>query len=305
MQPQRQTESREIIDPQTRPAALRYGVALLATGIAAATDFIFPAFGTQGPMLPFYLTTSLAAWYGGFRAGLLATVTALLAVNYWFVPPRFTWSTDRIGLLRLFISGGVMATISWLIDNRARTARLIQTQREQAQDHLRRHQALLTSAARISGMGSWEYDIVNDYLLWDDETLRIFGMKGRTFAGTAAAFFALVHPDDREPLREMQNRALESHGITEMEYRIVRPDGEERVVYDRGGDAQRSGKTGPLDRHGDGHHRTQAHRRSQTGQRRALASHLRKLSRGHCPHRRPRYFRIDQPRLSGDGWLYR
>ncbi len=234
MQPQRQTESREIIDPQTRPAALRYGVALLATGIAAATDFIFPAFGTQGPMLPFYLTTSLAAWYGGFRAGLLATVTALLAVNYWFVPPRFTWSTDRIGLLRLFISGGVMATISWLIDNRARTARLIQTQREQAQDHLRRHQALLTSAARISGMGSWEYDIANDYLLWDDETLCIFGMKGRTFAGTAAAFLDLVHPDDRGPLREMQNRALESHGITEMEYRIVRPDGEERVVYDRG-----------------------------------------------------------------------
>jgi len=83
-------------------------------------------------------------------------------------------------------------------------------------------------------MGSWEYDIANDKLVWDDETIRIFGISRETFRENMAAFLALVHPDDREPLQAMQVGALASHGIIEMEYRILKPDGVVRQVYDRG-----------------------------------------------------------------------
>ncbi|HWF03886.1 MAG TPA: PAS domain-containing protein, partial [Candidatus Angelobacter sp.] len=106
--------------------------------------------------------------------------------------------------------------------------------REQVEDQQRRHEAIVSSAARIAGMGSWEYDIAHDRLLWDDETLCIFGITQESFAGNAAAFHALVHPDDREPLKAMQANAWASDGITEMEYRILQPDGAVRRVYDRG-----------------------------------------------------------------------
>ena len=231
---QPQSERFDIDEAKVRPAVLRYGVALIATGLAVAADFTFPAISTRGPLLPFYLTTSLAAWFGGFRAGLLASVAAVLAVDYWFLPPHFNFSTDSVSVTRLVIACGVMTVISWLIDSRTRTRQLVLIEREQTKHQFRRHQAMLASAARIAGMGSWEYDIVHDRLVWDDETLRIFGMQGESFGGTIQAFLNLVHPEDRAPLREMQIRALASHGITEMEYRIRRPDGEERTVYDRG-----------------------------------------------------------------------
>lgn len=213
---------------------LRYGVVLLLSGIAAALDYSFPSISARTPFLPFYLTTIIAAWFGGFRAGMLACAAAVVMVDLWFIPSRFAWKIDSGSLLRMFLATGIMTALSWLIDSRVRTGNLVRTQREQAENHLRRHQAILTSAARIAGLGSWEYDVLNDRLFWDDEMMRIFGMTGRAFAGTSAAFFDLVHPDDRDPLREMQIRAFKSHGITEMEYRVIRPDGEERVVYDRG-----------------------------------------------------------------------
>ncbi len=212
--------------PQRRSAAVRYCVALLLCGLASAVSYIFPKFSAQITAMPFYLTTSVAAWYGGFRAGLLASCVSILIVDYYFLPSR-GFAVDFVSFIKLVSAGVVMTIISWLIDHRARDQRLIE-------DQQRRHQAIVASAARIAGMGSWEYDIVNDRLEWDDETLRIFGVTRKSFGSNSAALFTLVHPDDRETLRAMQLNAWENNGIIEMEYRIIRPDGTVRRVYDRG-----------------------------------------------------------------------
>ncbi|HWX56306.1 MAG TPA: PAS domain S-box protein [Verrucomicrobiae bacterium] len=221
------------IGSRTRSPVLRYGVALLLCGLATGIDFVFPRFRAQTPIAPFYLATIVAAWFGGFPAGLLASVVSAVAVEYCFITPR-NFVAEPVVLLRLLLAGFVMGMISWLIDNRARARQLIATQREQAKDQQRRHQAILSSAAQIAGMGGWEYDIINDRLVWDNETIRIFGITRDAFGGDMASFLALVHSDDREALRAMQVEALASDGMVEMEYRIVRPDGSVRRVYDRG-----------------------------------------------------------------------
>jgi two-component system, cell cycle sensor histidine kinase and response regulator CckA len=217
-----------------RSPAQQYGVALLLCGLATGFNFAFPAFSSQVPLLSFFIATSVTAWLGGFRAGLLASLVSLLAVNFWFLLPNGFLSNHGIGLIRLLGIGLVMVGISWLIDFRARSWRLIEMQREQAEEQQRRHQAIVSSAARIAGMGSWEYNIAEDKLVWDDETLRIFGITRQAFGGNAAAFLVLVHPDDLKPLQAMQAKALGSNGIVEMEYRILRPDGTIRLVCDRG-----------------------------------------------------------------------
>lgn len=205
----------------------------MLTGLAAAIDFAFPGFRAQTPIAPFYLTTSVAAWFGGFRAGLLASMASVLILDYYFIPPP-GFTNDPLILLRLGIAGLIMVIISWLSDNSARAKQLIAVERASAEGQQRRFQAMLSSAARIAGMGSWEYDIANDRLVWDDETMRIFGVTREAFGGNAASFFALVHPEDREALKTMQVKTLASSGITEMEYRIVRPDGGVRNIHDRG-----------------------------------------------------------------------
>jgi two-component system cell cycle sensor histidine kinase/response regulator CckA len=213
--------------------AMGYAVALLLSGLAAAIDLLFPNFSSKSPFSAFYLSTGIAAWFGGFRAGLLATAAALTLVDYYFIPSR-GFSTDHDALIRIILVGFTMVVFSWLIGNRSRSRQRIEIEHELAESQQRRFQAMLSSAARIAGLGSWEHDLANDRLEWDDETLRIFGITRQTFDGNAAAFFALVHPEDREALKEMQVKARPSHGITEMEYRIVRPDGAVRNIHDRG-----------------------------------------------------------------------
>jgi two-component system, cell cycle sensor histidine kinase and response regulator CckA len=213
--------------------AAGYAVALLLSGLAAAIDLLFPNFSLKSPFSSFYLSTGIAAWFGGFRAGLLATAAAIALVEYYFLPTR-GFSTDPDGLIRIILVGFTMVVFSWLIDNRSRARQRIEIEHERAESQQRRFQATLSSAARIAGLGSWEHDIANDRLEWDDETLRIFGIARENFGGNAAAFFALVHPEDREALKAMQVKARPSHGTTEMEYRIVRPDGAVRNIHDRG-----------------------------------------------------------------------
>jgi PAS domain S-box-containing protein len=216
------------------PAAWRYGLALLLCGLATAFNFVFPAFSAQAPLLVFIVTTSIAAWFGGWRAGLLAGMVSALVADYFFFKPVGSLLAHGIAIAKLIFFLLFTAIVSWLIDNRVRSGSVIENQREQVEDQQRRHEAIVSSAARIAGMGSWEYDIAHDRLIWDDETLRIFGITQKSFTGNAAAFQALVHPDDREPLKAMQANAWASDGITEMEYRIVRADGAVRRVYDRG-----------------------------------------------------------------------
>jgi two-component system, cell cycle sensor histidine kinase and response regulator CckA len=214
--------------------AMQFGVALFFCGLAAGGNLVFPALSSQLPLLLFFMATCAATWLGGFRAGLLATILSVLIIDFYFPQPGGFLSGHGIGLFRLVGFAFIMAVIAWLIDSRAQSGQLIKTQRGQVEEQERRHRALVSSAARLAGIGSWEYDIAGDSLMWDDETIRIFGATRESFGGNIAAFFALVHPDDREALKAMQTKALASNGITEMEYRILRPDGAIRLVYDRG-----------------------------------------------------------------------
>lgn len=98
---------------------------------------------------------------------------------------------------------------------------------------LRRSRERLAEAQRIANLGSWERDFVRDELYWSDETRRIFGW-GPEEDVRYQTFMDAVHPDDRDALRDQQER-LQTEGVPiDLEYRIFRPDGEERVVRERG-----------------------------------------------------------------------
>jgi PAS domain S-box-containing protein len=112
---------------------------------------------------------------------------------------------------------------------------------------LSEREALLSEAERIAHMGSWVWDVVTGEVLWSDELYRIFGRDPATFTPTTETFYADVHPDDRERVREASARNIAS-GIGEtVEYRIVRPNGEVRhvttnatLLYDQAGQLRRA-----------------------------------------------------------------
>jgi two-component system, cell cycle sensor histidine kinase and response regulator CckA len=89
-----------------------------------------------------------------------------------------------------------------------------------------------TLAAAHMGIG--ETDLDTGRVLWSDSTAALFGISPDSFAGTAEAFYALVHPEDRVALREAFATAFQS-GTRDLttEFRTIWPDGSTRWLQTR------------------------------------------------------------------------
>jgi PAS domain S-box-containing protein len=103
-----------------------------------------------------------------------------------------------------------------------------------AEDRLRASEARLSEAQALAQLGSWEWDVVAGTLSWSDELYRIHGTRRGSFIPSFEPYLKLVHPDDRERVRGIVERAFADRQPFEFEERVVRPDGEERVLASRG-----------------------------------------------------------------------
>jgi len=113
------------------------------------------------------------------------------------------------------------------------------SQRKKAEEDLRQSEARLNAAQAIAHVGDWSWDIINDDLTWSAEMFRIYGISPQEFDGKPASVGKLIHPDDVW-LREKSVRdLLGGNSVDPFEYRIVRPDGHERVVQVLGGAVER------------------------------------------------------------------
>ena len=72
---------------------------------------------------------------------------------------------------------------------------------------LRESELFLNRAQAVSQTGHWRLDILQDRLLWSDETYRIFGLT-RNPSLTLEVFMNCVHPDDRPAVLVAWDQAL-------------------------------------------------------------------------------------------------
>lgn len=94
-------------------------------------------------------------------------------------------------------------------------------------------QKLFSSMSRtLPGTGSWEWRIPEDRLSWSEELLALYGVARPPRA--ERDFLALVHPEDRTRVEAEINAFLGAGENFAHEFRILRPDGEVRVIHDRG-----------------------------------------------------------------------
>ncbi len=90
----------------------------------------------------------------------------------------------------------------------------------------------LADAQAAARLGSFEVDLRTGDIVRSDELCRILGLPVGSTAN--ASGLHAVHPDDRTMLTERLDRAVAGHDLDEVEYRIVRPDGEVRWVLVQG-----------------------------------------------------------------------
>jgi two-component system cell cycle sensor histidine kinase/response regulator CckA len=117
------------------------------------------------------------------------------------------------------------------------------TEHKQAEEALRESKARLDLALQSAGMGIWQWDMLQNRRIFDDQAFRMLGLDPATFTGMASEFYAALHPDDRETVREALERAIMHDVPYNPEYRALWPDGtirflaaQGRVVRDNAGD---------------------------------------------------------------------
>jgi len=104
---------------------------------------------------------------------------------------------------------------------------------KESEEQLRVNEKILNKAQEIAHIGSWHLDNQKNVLTWSDETYRIFGLTPQEFGATYEAFLKTVHPDDRDMVNEAYLQAVSNNTSYECTHRIVRPDGTERIVYEK------------------------------------------------------------------------
>jgi len=109
------------------------------------------------------------------------------------------------------------------------------TERKQAEDALRESETLLTKSQEIAHVGSWEFDLEGDRLIWSDEVYRIFGLEPSEFKVTYEAFLDAVHPEDRTAVDATYSSSLrEGKDDYEIEHRVIhKRTGEVRYVHEK------------------------------------------------------------------------
>jgi PAS domain S-box-containing protein len=102
---------------------------------------------------------------------------------------------------------------------------------------LRRHQneleamrERLAEAQHLAGIGSWEWDILDDKVWWSAELYVLFGRDPRSFTPGYASFFELVHSEDQPRVRAQLEATLADDAPYEVQFRLVRDDGSMRIL---------------------------------------------------------------------------
>jgi PAS domain S-box-containing protein len=101
-------------------------------------------------------------------------------------------------------------------------------------DGLRRSEARLEEAQHIAHVGYWDRELDTNRAIWSDETYRIYGLTPREGSITLAELQERIHPEDRQIWRDAVAEALHGGSRYDVEYRVVRPDGELRIVHSQG-----------------------------------------------------------------------
>jgi len=106
-------------------------------------------------------------------------------------------------------------------------------ERKRAEEALRKSEASLREAQRIAHLGNWDWNVPSNQLRWSDEVYSIFGLTPQQFGATYEAFLERVHPADREKLEQAVRESLDTGKAYSLEHRVVRPDGENRIVREQ------------------------------------------------------------------------
>lgn len=170
-----------------------------------------------------------AAWYGGFRAGLLTTLVGSCFFYFCFVAPRYTIIFYVFNdLLSIIISSFCGIVGSWLCESlheARRQAEVAVEDESRARRDAELWQGRYNAAVKASRSVLYDYNRISKQVVYGGDCEAVLGYTATELNGDISKWIALIDPDDRaEFLRNLQ-RVSFSHESFQSEYRVIRKDG--------------------------------------------------------------------------------
>jgi PAS domain S-box-containing protein len=190
------------------------------------------------PFAAFALSAiAITFWYGGTYPGILATLISSLVRDYFFEAGTNAESRILYGLVFLIfalVMTRVMRARNELeIRVAERTAELTGVnknltleiaKRKRIEGALRRSEAYLNEAQRLSRTGSFGWNVSTGDIVWSDESFRIFGYD-KAPSATVDMILQRVHPEDLALVKRTIDRAAADGKHFSLEHRLLMPDG--------------------------------------------------------------------------------
>jgi len=108
------------------------------------------------------------------------------------------------------------------------------TDRKKAEEALKRSEAYLAEAQRLSHTGSWARCVTTGEVFYSQEAFRIFGLDPAKTRPTIEIFLGRIHPEDRPRITDAIQDAHDRSAGYELDYRIILDDGTIRHIHSVG-----------------------------------------------------------------------
>jgi PAS domain S-box-containing protein len=251
----------DTLHPRNRSMSRSHGIQKYAIAVLSVTAALTLA---QWPVLQlgaapvslFLCAVMFSAWFGGVAPGLLATALSDLAFYYYFLPPlhsldakpyeiprliAFTASNLVVGLLTAAQRSATESLrrarddLKGTVQELQKTNEALQAEsreRNQAEEKLRRSEAYLAEGQRLSHTGSWAWDVDTKQMVHlSQEHYRLLGLDPEQGPQSLETISQRIHPDDRDRVLKVWDRAIYDGSDYELDFRIILPEGDLKHIH--------------------------------------------------------------------------
>jgi C4-dicarboxylate-specific signal transduction histidine kinase len=227
----------------------KYGIAVLSVTVALIFALLMQTYlHTELFSSSFLCAIMFAAWFGGAGPDLLAAVLAVLAFMYYAAAPTHSFHVAPTEIPRVVVFVSATLFVVWISaaqraatnslrrahDNLQATMQKLErinralqsenAERERVEKQLRRSEAYLAEAQRLSHTGSFGRGVASGDIVWSKEMYQIFEID-QAVKPRIDLILERVHPDDREFVRRKFDNAARGKQDRDYEYRLMMPNG--------------------------------------------------------------------------------